>query len=48
MIGRFTFVGEVALIFWLLIKGSRKDFSRGETDREHQLDPDSLVNTPVG
>ena len=29
-IGRFTFVGEAALIFWLLIKGSRKNFSRGD------------------
>jgi hypothetical protein len=46
-IGRFTFVGEVALIFWLLIKGSRKDFSRGKADRELQLDPDSLVRGPV-
>jgi hypothetical protein len=46
-IGRFTFVGEVALIFWLLIKGSRKDFSRGEADRVDQLDPESLVNAPV-
>ena len=27
-IGAFTFVGEVALIFWLLISGSRNDFSR--------------------
>jgi hypothetical protein len=44
-IGRFTFVGEAALMFWLLIKGSRKDFSRGEADRGLQLDPDS---SPVG
>jgi hypothetical protein len=29
-IGQFTFIGEVALIFWLLIKGSRKDFSGGD------------------
>jgi hypothetical protein len=29
-IGRFTFVGEAALMFWLLIKGSRKNFSRGD------------------
>ena len=28
-IGTFTFVGEVALIFWLLIVGRRKDFGRG-------------------
>jgi hypothetical protein len=47
-IGQFTFVGEVALIFWLLIKGSRKDFSHGEADRKLQLDPDSLVRAPVG
>jgi hypothetical protein len=26
-ISRFTFMGEAALMFWLLIKGSRKDFS---------------------
>src|SRR6476620_6233068 len=25
-IGQFNFVGEVALIFWLLIRGTRKDF----------------------
>jgi hypothetical protein len=47
-IGRFTFVGEVALIFWLLIKGSRKDFSRGEAGRGRHLDPDSLVAHPGG
>ena len=46
-IGRFTFVGEVALIFWLLIKGSRRDFSRGEADRGDQVEPDSLVSTRV-
>jgi hypothetical protein len=46
-IGRFTFVGELALIFWLLIKGSRKDFSRREADRALQLNPDPLVRTPV-
>ena len=45
-IGRFTFVGEAALMFWLLIKGSRKDFSRDD-DRGHNLDADSLVSTPV-
>jgi len=38
-IGQFTFIGEVALIFWLLIKGSRKDFSVGDdAGRELQLD----------
>jgi len=42
-VGRFTFVGEAALMFWLLIKGSRKDFSQGKTDRGLQLNPDSLV-----
>jgi hypothetical protein len=46
-IGQFTFVGEVALIFWLLIKGSRKNFSHREADRGHQLDPDSLHSAPV-
>jgi hypothetical protein len=46
-IGQFTFVGEVVLIFWLLIKGSRKDFSQHEADRRDHLDPDSLVSTPV-
>jgi hypothetical protein len=47
-IGRFTFVGEVALIFWLLIKGSRRDYSRAETDRGQHSDTDPLVSTPVG
>jgi hypothetical protein len=47
-IGRFTFVGEAALMFWLLIKGSRMTFSRGETGRGLQLDPDSPVRAPVG
>ena len=46
-IGQFTFIGEAALMFWLLIKGSRKQFSRGEADRGDQLDPDSLVRAPV-
>jgi hypothetical protein len=41
-IGQFTFVGEVALIFWLLIKGTRKDFSDGEADQDHRFVPDSL------
>jgi hypothetical protein len=41
-IGQFTFVGEVALLFWLLIKGTRKDFSDGEAGRGHHFDPDSL------
>jgi hypothetical protein len=27
---QFTFMGEAALLFWLLIEGRRKDFSRGE------------------
>jgi hypothetical protein len=40
-IGQFTFVGEVALMFWLLIKGTRKDFSNGEADQGHHFDPDS-------
>ena len=42
----FTFVGEAALMFWLLIKGSRKNFSRGEADQDHHLDPDSLLARP--
>ena len=28
-VGQFTFVGEVALLFWLLISGRRHDF-RGQ------------------
>lgn len=36
-IGAFTFVGEVALIFWLLISGSRSDFRSGGTGH-HELD----------
>jgi hypothetical protein len=47
-ISQFTFVGEATLMLWLLIKGSRKQFSRGEADRGPQLDPDSLVRAPVG
>jgi hypothetical protein len=37
-----------ALMFWLLIKDRRKDFSRGEADQGHHLDPDPLVSTQVG
>ena len=40
-IGQFTFVGEVALIFWLLIRGTRKDFSNGEAAQGHYFEPDS-------
>jgi Domain of unknown function (DUF4386) len=40
-IGQFTFIGEAALIFWLLIKGTRKDFTEGEADQGHHFDPDS-------
>jgi hypothetical protein len=46
-ISGFTFVGEATLMLWLLIKGSRKDFSPREIDRALP-DPDSLVRTPVG
>jgi hypothetical protein len=46
-ISGFTFVGEATLMLWLLIKGSRKDFSRQEIGRALP-DPDSLVRTPVG
>jgi hypothetical protein len=38
----FTFVGEAALMFWLLIKGARKDFSNGEVDQDHYSDLESL------
>jgi hypothetical protein len=41
-IARFTFVGEAALMFWLLIKGARRDFSNSQVDEDHDLDPDSL------
>jgi hypothetical protein len=41
-IAQFTFVGEAALMFWLLIKGTRKDFSSGEAGQGHYFDPDSL------
>ena len=47
-IAAFTFVGEVALIFWLLIVGRRKDFGGGQADRTDHREPDSLVTTPVG
>jgi Domain of unknown function (DUF4386) len=46
-IGQFTFVGEVALMLWLLIRGTRKDFSHGEGDQGHYFAPDSLDSTPV-
>jgi hypothetical protein len=41
-IAQFTFVGEAALMFWLLIKGTRKEFGNGEVDHGHYFDPDSL------
>jgi len=41
-IAQFTFVGEAALMFWLLIKGARRDFSNRQVDEDHNLDPDSL------
>ena len=47
-IGSFTFLGEVALIFWLLIVGRRKDFGGGNADRTDHREPDSLITTPVG
>jgi hypothetical protein len=37
-VAQFTFVGEVALMFWLLIKGARKDFSNSEADQGHDFD----------
>lgn len=42
-VGQFTFVGEVALIFWLLIRGRRSDF-RPNGDRG----PDLGALTPAG
>jgi hypothetical protein len=42
-IAQFTFVGEAALMFWLLIKGRRKDFSNGEADEGHYFERDSLA-----
>jgi hypothetical protein len=39
---QFTFVGEAALMFWLLIKGARKDFSNAPVDQDHYVDPESL------
>ena len=41
-IAQFTFVGEAALMFWLLIKGTRKNFSNGEADQDHDVNRDSL------
>ena len=46
-IGQFTFVGEVALIFWLLIRGSRKSFGQEETPKGRHVRPDSLVGARV-
>lgn len=45
-ISQFTFVGEATLMLWLLIKGSRKDFSQRKADRAIP-DPDSLLRAPV-
>jgi hypothetical protein len=45
-IGRFTLVGEAALMFWPLIKASRTDFSQGKADRGPQLDPDLGLRPP--
>jgi len=47
-IGAFTFVGEVALIFWLLISGRRNDFHRADSDRHRELEPDPPIAAPVG
>jgi hypothetical protein len=41
-IAQFTFFGEAALMLWLLIKGTRKDFSNGEVDQDHYSNPASL------
>jgi hypothetical protein len=41
-IAQFTFVGEAALMFWLLIKGTRKDFSNGEVEQDHYVARHSL------
>jgi len=46
-IGQFTFVGEVALIFWLLIKGSRKNFSQDKNPKGRSIEPESLASAPV-
>ena len=40
-IGQFTFVGEVALIFWLVISGRRDDF-RGQDDDATRRDLESV------
>ena len=47
-IGAFTFVGEVALTFWLLISGSRNNFhGPHETNPRQELDPDPEDTAPV-
>lgn len=46
-VGRVTAVGEAALMFWLLIKGSRKDFTRSDADRMAHLGQGSLVRAPT-
>jgi hypothetical protein len=46
-VSRFTFVGEAALMFWLLIKGSRKQYTPRRTEPEDRLDPAFSVNAPV-
>ena len=47
-IGSFTFVGEVVLIFWLLIVGRRGSFGRGDADQGPVLEPAAdLLGTPT-
>ena len=41
-IAQFTFVGEAALMFWLLIKGRRKDFGNAEVDDGHYFESGPL------
>ena len=47
-IGQFTFVGEVALIFWLLIKGSRTAVRPRKALPGHDPDPDTMVTSVAG
>jgi hypothetical protein len=45
-VARFTFVGEVALIFWLLIVGRRKSFRTDEPVPPDTVQPTTILRTP--
>ncbi len=46
-VGQFTFVGEVAFIGWLLIRGRRIDFGPRGSDSGYERERDSSVSASV-